>query len=458
MARRLAKSLLVRLTLLLLAVNLSFWLAPAPRGQPDVEYWGHYQRVGPGLGFVVNHDSYGYLLVARQPARLLRPGEVRQSRPLYALLGTVVGYPLAAALRAGQAVGIIPSATDPERLTWAGFYGGYVLLNGLALLLSLLLLRYLVGQSTVGRDEMWLFWPLAWVLTANPVTKAFFWTAHQQMLTLLVPLFCLALAVRLRLRQAAGLPLSQARQAALAVGLGLLPLLYGSFVLVWPALIYGLSGRRAGAKTGYEPANHADFTQLPSQRFNLAAAGRQAARLALSLGLFALPTLLWVGLLRTQGTAYYNHEAARYHQLVWLLEVPHWPLTDFLALVAAQLGAYVRSWEALTLWLVLAAGLGGATWLRVRWAAPSGAGTEPARSLLRAPLGGALAWVAGSVGLFFGLLGYYQPRLAYALLPLVLVWLAALLPRWPRRWAWPLAWAGAAGWYLWTLLSYGPFS
>ena len=76
---------------LLLAAVLSFWLSPAPQGQPDVEYWGHYARVAPGLGFVVNHDSYGYLEVAQDPSRLLRPQEVRQSRPLYALLGAAVG-------------------------------------------------------------------------------------------------------------------------------------------------------------------------------------------------------------------------------------------------------------------------------------------------------------------------------------------------------------------------------
>ena len=51
------------LVALLLVVYLSFWLSPAPQCEPDVGYWGHYQRVGPGLGFVVNHDGYSYLLL-----------------------------------------------------------------------------------------------------------------------------------------------------------------------------------------------------------------------------------------------------------------------------------------------------------------------------------------------------------------------------------------------------------
>jgi len=452
--------LLARLTLLVLAVNVSFWFAPAPLGQPDVEYWGHYQRVGPGLGFVVNHDSYGYLLVARQPARLLRPGEVRQSRPLYALLGAAVGPPLAAALHAAQTAGIIAPGADAELLTWAGFYGGYVLLNGLALLLSLLLLRYLVGQLSAGQGAAsqgtaWYFWPLAWVLAANPVTKAFFWTAHQQMFTLLVPLVCVALAGGLRQRAARGCRARWARWAGWSVGLGVLPLLYGSFVLAWPALLYGLRGLSAHPAEANEAAAAAGATR--------GALIRRTARQALSAGLFALPTLAWMGLLRTQGTGYYNHEAARYHQLVWLLEAPHWPPGRFLALIAGKLGAYASSWERLTLWLLLAAGLLAATRWRVR-AVARAAAAEPGRPLLprrplvAAPWGGALAWVAGLVGLFFGLLGYYPSRLAYALLPLVLGLLAALLPHWPRRWARPLALATAAAWHLWTLLSYGPFS
>jgi hypothetical protein len=60
--------------------------------------------------------------------------------------------------------------------------------------------------------------------------------------------------------------------------------------------------------------------------------------------------------------------------------------------------------------------------------------------------------------LFFGLLGYYPERLTYTLLPLVLCLIAALLPHWPSRYARPVALAVAAGWHLYVLLSYGPFS
>jgi hypothetical protein len=416
---------LVPLMALLLAVAVSFWLSPAPRGQPDVEYWGHYQRVGPGLGFVVNHDSYGYLEVAHEPARLLRPQEVRQSRPLYALLGAAAGYPFGAALRLAGRAGLVPAGVLAQA-HYYGIYVGYVLLNGLALLISLLLFRGLFDKLTAGRGESWQFYTLAWVLVANPITKAFFWTAHQQMFAFLVPLFCLALAVRRARRPLPG----WGALAGEALALGLLPLLYGSFVLAWPALAFGLlwPGSPGATRRSRWPAT--------------------LSWLALSAVFFALPTLLWVALLRAHGTTYYNHEAARYHQLVWLLEARHLPLPQYLALMSHKLAEYFSSLGLMAGWLLLGAG----GWAATRWCC----GASGAR--LPAPLGAALAWVSSWFVVFFALLGYYPERLAFTLLPLVLCLLAALLPQWPRRYARPLALAAAACWHLWVLLRYGPFS
>ncbi|GAA4504701.1 hypothetical protein GCM10023172_31370 [Hymenobacter ginsengisoli] len=400
---------------LLLAACLSFWLAPAPQGQPDVEYWGHYAQVGPGLGFVVNHDSYGYLEVAQRPQRLLRPQEVRQSRPLYALLGAAVGYPLTAVLALAGHLGLAPR-WSPADLRFYGFYSGYVVLNGLTLLASLLLFRSLFGQLTAGRGRAWQFYALAWVLVANPITKAFFWTAHQQMLAFLAPLFCLWLALWVERRV-----LSWPQLEGLSLALGLLPLAYGSFLLVWPALVYGLGRQR----------------HRPAPRW-------LATRLAASACLFGLPTVLWVAGLRSQGVSYYNHEAVRYHQLVWLPAA--WGQPGFAGVVLGQLKSYVRSLQLVGGWLLLGATLLAATWWR-RQAA-----------LLPRPAGPALGWVGGWFVLFFALLGYYPERLAYTLLPLVLCLLAALLPYWPGRYVRPLVLAVAASWHTYVLLSYGPFS
>ncbi|MDO7854703.1 hypothetical protein [Hymenobacter convexus] len=419
---------LAALAALMLAACLSFWLAPAPQGAPEVEYWGHYARVGPGLGFVVNHDSYGYLAVAQAPGKLLLPQEVRQSRPLYALLGTAVGYPLTALLGLAGRAGLTPP-WPAEEVAFYGFYSGFVLLNGLVLLLALWLLRQLFDVFTAGQGSRSELYALTWVLVANPITKAFFWTAHQQMFAFLVPLFCLTLAIRLRLRPT----LSWVGLGGLALGLGVLPLVYGSFVLAWPALAFGIlrigSDQEPGITAGW-PA--------------------KLGKTAFSAALFGLPTLAWIILLELVGTTYYNHEAERFHQLVWLLEARHLPLSEALGLVGGKLLEYLASIQLMGLWLLAGAGLYAATRWRIR--------AQPAAALLPPIAGPALAWVAASFVLFFALLGYYPERLAFTLLPLVLCLLAALSPRWPRRYAGPAALAVAAGWHLYVLLSYGPFS
>jgi hypothetical protein len=423
---------IARLAVLMLVGCLSFWLSPPPQGQPDVEYWGHYARVAPGLGFIVNHDSYGYLAVAEQPGKLLLPKEVRQSRPLYALLGAAAGYPLLVLLRLAGRMGL--PQFWPENELFYSYYSGYVLLNGLILLGSLLLLRHLFELFTAGRGQQWQFFALAWVLVANPIIKMFFWTAHQQMLAFFVPLFCLALALWLVRRP----PLRWGMLGALAFGLGLLPLLYGSFVLAWPALAYGLVGRAAKKPLALSLPPATD----PSW-------GRVLGQVGLSAVLFAVPTLGWIALLRSQGTTYYNYEAVRWHQVVWLFEARHLPLRAFGSLVGDKLLEYVHSWQLMCWWLVV----GGALYIASRWRHTSSAGT-----LLPAAAGPALAWVTACCVLFFGLLGYYPERLTYTLLPLVLCLIAALLPHWPSRYARPVALAVAAGWHLYVLLSYGPFS
>ena len=349
---------------MLLAGCLALWLAPAPRGVPNVDYWGHYERVGPGLGYVVNHDSYGYIAVAQDPGRLLLPREERQSRPLYALLGAAVGYPLTAALRGAGRLGLAPRWPESELLT-NGFYWGFVLLNGLVLLASLLLLRQLWGRLTAGRGARWQLYALALVLVLNPVTKAFFWTAHQQMFAFFVPLLCLALAWR-------RWPVVRVKSLIVwSLLLGLLPLLYGSFVLAWPALAFGWWRARGVARPLSAAANEP---------------GKRLVAFGLGAALFGLPTLLWVAGLHLAGTTYYNHEAVRYHQLVWLLEARHLPLGSYLRLVGDKLAEYVASLGIMSYWL-----LAGALFcLATRWRY-----SPFAPALLPPGAAAALAWTGG---------------------------------------------------------------
>jgi hypothetical protein len=133
-----------------------------------------------GLGPVaVNIDSYGFVQSAADPATALAPTDWRQQRPLLSLTVWALAKP----------VQVIPPefTTGPEWLRFNGWldeYHGYLVLNafllgaGLAMFLRLLPIKGLTAWLTTLPFLVW--------LTINEVTRAFFWTAHEQMFTIAV--------------------------------------------------------------------------------------------------------------------------------------------------------------------------------------------------------------------------------------------------------------------------------
>ncbi|MBX0291308.1 hypothetical protein K3G63_12720 [Hymenobacter sp. HSC-4F20] len=406
-------------TLLILLATVSFLFSPPPK--TEAEYCGTYLHLTSFAGFTANCDGFVYMEDARHPARLLEPKEVRQSRPLFILLGSAVGYPCAWAVQGLTAAGLLPPqllAHLPARYQpLLGFYIGYVLLNYVVLLGSMLLFTRLYHHLTQGRGSRPVLVALLVFFASNQVTKAFFWTVHQQMFTLLVPLCCVYLlleSTRPDLRR-------PGRIAAWALLTGLLALVYGSFVLVLPCLLYSVWQQNKLRRLPYF--------------------------LILGVGvglLFLLPTLAWIGLLRLQGVTYYNHEAEAYHQLVWLLDIFRLPGAGFAVVVQQNASRFLATLPAVGLFVGLVLGLFG-WWRYARWPVER----QPVEVLV-----GLLLLFAG----FFAGLGYYQERLTFILVPLLLCLLVALLPPRLPRWA-PRVLAGVAlGWHLWQAASYGPFS
>ncbi|WP_139925585.1 hypothetical protein [Hymenobacter sp. DG01] len=403
----------------MLLATVSFLFSPPPR--TEAEYCGTYLHLTSWAGFTANCDGFVYMEDARHPQHLLEPKEVRQSRPLFILLGTAVGYPCTWLVKGLTASGLLPPqvlAHLPAKYQpLLGFYIGYVLLNYLVLLGSMLLFIRLYHQLRPGRNESVMLGTLLVFFVSNQVTKAFFWTVHQQMFTFLVPLFCVYLLLE-PTRPALRTPAQIAGWAFLT---GALALVYGSFVLVLPCLLYSLWRQNRPMRLPY--------------------------LLGLGVGaglLFMLPTLAWIGLLRLRGVTYYNHEAQAYHQLVWLLEVFRLPAAGFAALVRQNAGRYFATLPAVGVFIGLVLGLLG---LRSYFQWP-----------VKRPALGVLAGLLGLFVGFFAVLGYYQERLTFILVSLLLCLLVALLPPRLPRWSGWVAVGGALGWHLWQVVSYGPFS
>ncbi|SNC75780.1 hypothetical protein SAMN06265337_3051 [Hymenobacter gelipurpurascens] len=409
-------------TLLILLVTVSFLFSPPPRTN-DV-YCGTYLHLTAYAGFTDNCDSGVYIENARHPARLLEPNEVRQSRPLFILLGTAVGYPCTWVLQLlsnseRPALQFLLHVPTKYQLA-LGFYVGYVLLNYVVLLGSLLLFIALYGRLTQGQGSRVVLGGLLVFLVSNPVTKAFFWTVHQQMFTFFTPLFCLYLLIRLNEKNFSGRML-----VSLALGTGSLCLVYGSFVLGLPCLLVALYFWRK--------------SHSPTRLWVLGGAVSSA---------FLLPTVLWIAGLRLFGIHYYNHEVKTYRQFIWLKDALLEPDQHLYTSVVSNLAQFGTTLPAIMGFLSGALAL--YLWFSWRQARTGWRELElPGQLTL-----GLLTLFT----VFFALLGFYQGRLTFTLVPLVLCFIGCILHRirLPQL-SWGVV-AVAFLWHCWQVVAYGPYS
>jgi hypothetical protein len=377
------------------------------------------------MAYPLNCDSPAFLDLAHHPGKLLQRDDPRQSRPGYVYLGaaltTVLG-PLGSASGLDRAYGTGDTAYLP-----------LVLVNLLVVTATIVLFSRLLLGLGVGPPITAL---LATVLAINDVTKAYYWSPHQAMFTLLAPVLTIVLA-QWMLRTEPGL-----RAAALVgLGLGVGMLVYGSFVI--PIAVAGLLLLRGALGRPARPR---------------AVDWRALARLAAFGGLAVVPTLVWIAVCEAVAGSYFNNETAVYHEFVWLPEAigAGWAeLRHALAKTAIDTSVELLqvTWlpAALLVALVVAAVAG-----RVRLGAPSG-------TQARAALAGTLLTGLVTVVFLFAI-GFWAYRITYTIIPTMLVaigWIGARLSARSRPAAWAVGLALGAvvtAWVAFQLLSWGPYS
>ena len=159
--------------------------------------------------------------------------------------------------------------------------------------------------------------------------------------------------------------------------------------------------------------------------------------------LFLLPTAIWVAYCIYINGHYYNHEVAKYQQLVWIPRSLQISFSVFLRSVRQNIGAYMGTFREIIIFIVPA--ILSFTYL---W----GREQERRPQLLSLVITGLLTFV------FFLLLGFYEERLTYSLLPVLLciTWFGASRSPVGRH---PVLFIIAAiGWHIYNVFSYGPFS
>lgn len=346
----------------------------------------------------VNCDSQEFERLAADPSLILSSNRTWQTRPLYPLLGKLLSEPIHLALVnsvSDQAVSTERQASTVRGRNQAAFlpeYFGFVTLNFLLLLFSVLLFRRISGATWVF-DPLILF-PLA-MIVVNQVTKAFFWTPHLQIFNVFIPIVSFALFQRLLDR---GHPLSWWRTGLVGLGVGISFLAYGAFAVTAAGAAVCIMAARPRSASAKELST-------------------RAARAGLLLLTFLAPTAAWTSFVVYRTGSFYSHEIEHYRQFVWITDSLR--TGGFLALLgdlATKSGQFVDTLRVvLPLSLLMATVLAGFLYVR--------GGLREAVRGNQALLVAIAVYVLIDV-LFFWLMGYYASRLTWTVVPAIALLLA----------------------------------
>ncbi len=356
---------------------------------------GNIQLPGP-FGIHLNCDAPEFLALATHPTGLLTENNYRQSRPGLILFAAVLTAPLSVfATSVGDTT---PPQDDPERIidSFARYlpaYIAYMLLNAGILLLSFHFLRKTIERAPSDeRSAIPIVVSVGLLLVTNDVTKAFFWSPHTQMFNILVPVMAVYAAVRVWHGALAS--------RRLAVGLGFFVgfgfTAYGVFAII-PACVIAVS-----------------LLAIPRKRIGRC---NTAVNLGLMLVLSVLPTALWYFIVREVTGDFFSAEVNE-EAFVWMLQT--WN-HGFSTLVAEWLSKF--DWmlryaapQALALFVAVLFLL----WMA--WKNPVNA-----RRALRdsSASTGAGLFVSGAILVFYTSVGWIFPRLAFPIIPPLIVAMGA---------------------------------
>jgi len=220
---------------------------------------------------------------AQDPRRLIDGQSVYQDRPLYSAANWIISKSLIAIglpNRSIPVVGNSGSVTIYSEIFYVGFLSLNFVTLSTAVLLTIKSFKNRFNEPKFGVLPFLIIFNLIFLMSANELTKTFFWTPHSQMFNLLLPGFAAYLfTAKEKLLNKKFLILVSATIGVLLFCYSLLVLLFLVVILV-------------------------DKTQWKN-------------RLRLSF-LFSLPYLIWPLIIRASGGHYININIVRFKEYVWI--------------------------------------------------------------------------------------------------------------------------------------------
>lgn len=351
--------------------------------KPSEEYCGKFIDVGNFGSFPLNCDSYDYVDTAKSPVKLFDEKSIRQTRPLYVVLASAVGYALSPLFK------VLPleTAAAQDSLLADSFYWGFMLLNLTILVVSLLVFDKITDVLSDGKFPQILKYILAVFLISNVVIKTSVWSAHQQMLTILSPLLCVYFCLNIILAE----ELKAKKVFLISLVGGFLMMTYGNFLVMIPAI-------------------------LTAVLINLYRTGEFSVKKAVKICvpatlIFIAPLGLWSLVLIAVNGRVYSHEASAYRQFVWVFDKLIISFNDFYAQFLTFSAIYwISVYRTVLVFLIAFALLKIYNLLFNRKRFP------PNFYLMQTML----AVIFLLYFAFFWLMGYYSERLTFTLVPVVL--------------------------------------
>lgn len=283
-------------------------------------------ELGGRAHIVKDPDAWEFEHDAAHPADLFTPAHRHwQSRPLSIGLAWALAqpfrlfdFPTKQAMTPEEGHRLIVKPPFPDVYNaYSPELAGYVLMNWLVLVGSVLLLKPLLRAQSFFEPRVYVAMTM---LVANIVTKAFFWSPHVQIFSILLPMVSLIIARALLPR----VPTLSLRTAAIVgAAAGVLALIYGAFVVT--VLTAQLCILFSGGLQG------------------LSANIRRKTVLSLALlGAFAAPIVTWMAIVVAKTGAFYSPETQRYHEFVWVYQRMSDGMHIYLPLMARSIRSYAE--------------------------------------------------------------------------------------------------------------------
>ncbi len=160
---------------------------------PSSPACGRVINIVANLNVLINCDSAVFMKDAQDPIRVLNGTSVYQDRPAHSLLTWILGSSLkflGVPNMSREILGTSGNLTNYQSL----FYISYLFINFVVVLVAIVIgTKFILGKigiESVKRNKVLLTLTIL-VISANELTKTFFWTPHSQMFNILLPVLAL---------------------------------------------------------------------------------------------------------------------------------------------------------------------------------------------------------------------------------------------------------------------------